>query len=65
MAEPVDVSKKHFYISIVKSVIRLLACYALFSAGMASIDGGDPGQLLVASAVGLGFAELLGILEEL
>ena len=35
MAEPVDVSKKHFYISLVKSAVRIVA-------GGAFIVGGPP-----------------------
>ena len=61
MAEPVDVSKKHFYISLVKSAVRITAGIAfvgvLFTpVGVAPIAIG--GALLIA-------AEVLGILEEL
>jgi|13_taG_2_1085334.scaffolds.fasta_scaffold26346_2 hypothetical protein len=65
MSEPVDVSKKHFYISLVKSGIRLLACYAMYSAGTVLIEGGNGGALLVVSAFGFAVAEILGIVEEL
>jgi len=53
MAEPVDPSKKHFYISIVKSLVRIWA-------GIMLINGSFvwAGILLIA-------AEGLGILEEL
>ena len=53
MAEPVDPSKKHFYISIVKSLVRIWA-------GIMLINGSFvwAGMLLIA-------AEGLGILEEL
>ena len=35
MAEPVDVSKKHFYISLVKSAVRIVAGGAFVYAGYA------------------------------
>ncbi len=54
MAEPVDVSKKHFYISLVKSVMRITGCVAVLAgAGIMWLAG----AFLVA--------ELLGIAEEL
>lgn len=53
MAEPVDVSKKHFYISLVKSVVRI-------GAGAVLITG----NIVVAGALII-IAELLGIAEEL
>ena len=54
MAEPVDVSKKHFYISLVKSATRILGCVVALATG-------SWGWL----AVGLLVAEILGIVEEL
>ena len=52
--EPVDVSKKHFYISLVKSGLRIAGCVAvLLGASIMWL----PGTFLVA--------ELLGIMEEL
>ena len=54
MAEPVDVSKKHFYLSLVKSAVRLGGC--LWSAATGSV---------VALAFFLAVAEFIGILEEL
>lgn len=51
--EPVDPSKKHFYISIIKSVVRIVAGVTLFYGNYAAA-----GCLLV-------IAEFLGILEEL
>ena len=63
--EPVDPSKKHFYISMVKSVIRLLGCWALFQGGMAMLGSGNAGSLLVATAFAFAVAEGLGIVEEL
>ena len=53
MAEPVDVSKKHFYISMVKSAVRIMAGVALLFGSLTSA-----GALLIG-------AEVLGILEEL
>ena len=53
MPEPKDVSKKHFYISMVKSFVRALSGAALIS-GYISLAG----VLLIA-------AEVLGVLEEL
>jgi len=54
MAEPVDVSKKHFYISLVKSATRIVGCVVALATG-------SWGWL----AVGLLVAEVLGIVEEL
>lgn len=53
MAEPVDVSKKHFYISLVKSAVRIVA-------GGMLIYGN-----IVLAGVFLIAAEGLGIAEEL
>tara|TARA_Y100000389_G_scaffold143628_1_gene141907 strand:+ start:1205 stop:1366 length:162 start_codon:yes stop_codon:yes gene_type:complete len=53
MAEPVDVSKKHFYISMVKSAVRIMAGVALIVGNLVLT-----GVLLIA-------AEVLGVLEEL
>ena len=53
MPEPVDVSKKHFFISIVKSAVRIGAGVILIS-----------GNLVVAGMLFIG-AEILGIMEEL
>lgn len=62
MAEPVDVSKKHFYISLVKSAVRILA-------GAAFIAGGyyleEWGVWIMAGGALLVIAEVLGIAEEL
>ena len=51
--QPKDTSRGHFWVSIVKSLIRIAACFALFL-------GNYP-----VAAVGLAVAELLGIGEEL
>ncbi len=51
--EPRDPSKKHFYISLVKSGVRIVAGIALFMGGYAAA-----GVLFIG-------AELLGIAEEL
>ena len=46
-------SKKHFYISLFKSVLRLGDCYFLFNEQFGN------------AAITLGLAEILGIVEEL
>lgn len=46
-------SNSHFYISIVKSVLRIGACYFLFNEQFGN------------SAIVFGLAELLGIAEEI
>jgi len=51
--EPKDVSKKHFYISLVKSVVRVCAGWALITLQVPLA-----GVLLIA-------AEILGVWEEL
>tara|TARA_R110000772_G_scaffold2311_7_gene8007 strand:- start:5135 stop:5293 length:159 start_codon:yes stop_codon:yes gene_type:complete len=51
--EPVDVSKKHFYISIVKSAFRIAAGFCLFMTAFTAA-----GVLFIV-------AEILGIAEEL
>jgi len=53
-------SKKHFWISIFKSIFRLGACYGLWIVGT---DIGNP--VLQSTAVFFGIAEVLGIVEEL
>ena len=53
MAEPLDVSKKHFYISLVKSAVRIAAGVVLITGNFVIA-----GALLIA-------AEILGIVEEL
>ena len=53
-------SRKHFWISMIKSVLRLGACYGLWIVGR---DMGEP--VLQATAVFFGIAEVLGIAEEL
>lgn len=54
MPEPVDPSKKHFYLSIVKSAVRLIGCLA--AAGTGSV---------VLLALFFAIAEFIGIWEEL
>ena len=51
--QPKDTSKKHFYVSIVKSGVRILAGIALMTGSVITA-----GILLI-------LAELLGILEEM
>lgn len=60
--QPKDTSKGHFYVSLVKSFLRIAAGFALILAGQ------DPALLAtwLTTAGGLFIgAELLGILEEL
>ena len=61
--EPVDVSKKHFYLSMIKSMIRLAACYVLFNAG--DMMDSFAGDFVMLAAFGFAAAEGIGILEEL
>ena len=61
MAEPVDVSKKHFYISLVKSAVRIGAGAAFVSVLFMPV-GIMP--IVIGGALLIG-AEVLGILEEL
>lgn len=51
--QPKDTSRGHFWVSIVKSIIRIGACFALYQGNYA------------VAAIGLAAAELLGIGEEL
>ena len=54
MAQPkASNAKSHFYISVVKSVLRLGACYFLFNEQFGN------------AAITFGLAEVLGIIEEL
>jgi hypothetical protein len=54
MAQPKESnSKSHFYISVVKSVLRLGACYFLFNEQFGN------------TAITFALAEILGIIEEL
>jgi len=54
--EPRDVSNKHFYISLVKSLIRIVASVALIMSGI---------PYVVMAGWLLGMAEVLGIAEEI
>ncbi len=59
--EPVaSQSKRHFLISIFKSILRLGACYGLWIVGT---NLGEP--VLQTSAIFLAIAEVLGIAEEI
>ena len=60
--QPKDPSKGHFYISLVKSFLRITACVTLFLAGA---DPALMGAWLKVTAGFLCLAECLGILEEL
>ena len=58
--QPKDTSKGHFYVSLVKSVVRIAAGIALISAGMPL----EHAYILVAGSL-LIAAEILGIAEEI
>ena len=73
MPEPVDVSKKHFYVSLIKSIWRLAAGGFLAWAGFILWVANDYTDIFIADC---GFfqccpeaafvvAEILGIVEEL
>lgn len=51
-----DPGDGHFYVSIMKSLLRLGACYALWITG---------DSMLMVVGVLFGIAEILGIVEEL
>lgn len=62
MIQPKDTSKGHFYVSLVKSGVRIAAGAALMAAGSSLMHF----DLFVAVAGGLLIgAEVLGIVEEL
>ena len=71
--EPKDPSKKHFYISLIKSAVRILAGGVLAYAGYEFWSANDytdiviayPGYLMMFSDSAFVMAEILGILEEL
>ena len=71
--EPRDPSKKHFYISLIKSFIRIIAGGILTYAGYefwAANDYTDivisySGYLMMFSGIAFVMAEILGIIEEL
>lgn len=72
--QPKDPSKGHFYVSLAKSALRILAFICLIMAGYEATSGGAllvsaqmvlMGAWLKISGGTLMFAELLGILEEL
>lgn len=54
MTEPVDPSRKHFYISLVKSGLRLVGC----------LVGAYTGSIALLALI-FASAEILGIVEEL
>jgi hypothetical protein len=58
--QPKDTSKGHFYVSLAKSALRIVAGSAIIAAGYASAE-----YWLVAGGVLLVGAEILGIVEEL
>ena len=59
--QPKDTSKGHFYVSLVKSALRIVAGCCFVTAGYSVMHGG----WLVAGGTLLIMAEILGIAEEL
>lgn len=60
--QPKDTSRGHFYVSLVKSFLRIAAGITLVMAGNQPVQLGS--WLMVAGGLFIA-AELLGILEEL
>lgn len=58
--QPKDTSKGHFYVSLVKSGLRIIAGACIITSGYATQQ-----YWLVAGGVLLLGAEILGIIEEL
>lgn len=71
--QPKDTSKKHFYISLIKSIVRLAAGGLLFWAGYilwianeyTDIFIADSGFMMMGAGIAFVVAEILGIAEEL
>ena len=59
--QPKDTSKGHFYVSLMKSALRIVAGSSIITAGYIIPDA----YWLVAGGVLLVGAEILGIVEEL
>ncbi len=59
--QPKDTSKGHFYVSLVKSGLRIVASGSIVAAGYIIPHG----EWLIAGGVLLFLAEILGIAEEL
>ena len=59
--QPKDTSKGHFYVSLVKSALRIVAGGCFVISGYSVIHGG----WLIAGGALLIMAEVLGIVEEL
>lgn len=60
MTEPVDVSKKHFYISLIKSTLRLVGLGCWIALGILAQM-----PLLLAGGVLMFIAEIFGVIEEI
>ena len=58
--QPKDTSKGHFYVSLVKSGLRIIAGFCVITAGYSANE-----PWLVAGGALLLGAEILGIVEEL
>ena len=71
--EPLDPSKKHFYVSLIKSIVRFVAGGLLFWAGYilwiannyTYIFIADSGLMMMGAGIAFILAEVLGIVEEL
>ena len=60
MQEQASSTKRHFWFSIFKSMLRLGGCYGLW------LVGGSMGEPIIQTVgVFFGIAEILGILEEI
>lgn len=59
--QPKDTSKGHFYVSLIKSGLRIIAGGCFIAAGYSIMTDG----WLIAGGVLLVGAEILGIVEEL
>jgi len=60
--QPKDTSKGHFYVSLVKSVVRVIAGVALIAGGCMWQEFG---LWFIVAGVALIIAEALGVVEEL
>ena len=71
--EPLDPSTKHFYVSLIKSIVRFVAGGLLFWAGYilwiannyTDIFIADSGLMMMGAGIAFILAEVLGIVEEL
>jgi hypothetical protein len=59
-----DPGKGHFYVSMVKSIVRMIAAGALMMGGY-YLGPSDWGFWIMIAGAGLMFAEALGVVEEI